>query len=85
MVERFKFNKNSSIKCNEKPYLTVLAPKEKHNFDQQRTPLQSTKPWNDLKPPTTTYNHLQPPQKFQQRPITTLKTSTATLKLSKPI
>ena len=38
MVERFKFNKNSSIKCNEKPYLTVLAPKEKHNFDKQRTP-----------------------------------------------
>ena len=28
-----------------------------------------TKTWNDLKPPKTTYNHLQPPQKFQQRPI----------------
>ena len=28
----------------------------------------STRTWNDLKPPTTTYNHLQPPQKFQQPP-----------------
>ena len=31
----------------------------------------STKTWNDLKtpkPPRTTYNHLQPPQKFQQPP-----------------
>ena len=45
----------------------------------------STKTWNDLKPPTTIYNHLQPPQKFQQRPTTTSKTSTATRKLSKTI
>ena len=35
--------------------------------------------------PKTTYNHLQPPQKFQQRPTTTSKTSTATRKLSKTI
>ena len=31
----------------------------------------STKTWNDLKtpkPPRTTYNHLQPPQKFQKPP-----------------
>ena len=52
----------------------------------------STRTWNDLKPPTTTYNHLQPPQKFQQPPqkfqqppTTTSKTSTATRKLSKTI
>ena len=45
----------------------------------------STKTWNDLKPPKTTYNHLQPPQKFQKRPTTTSKTSTATRKLSKTI
>ena len=45
----------------------------------------SSKTWNDLKPPKTTYNHLQPPQKFQQRPTTTSKTSTATRKLSKTI
>ena len=38
----------------------------------------STKTRNDLKPPTTTYNHLQPPQKFQQPPTTTSKTSTTT-------
>ena len=30
--------------------------------------------------PKTTYNHLQPTQKFQQRPTTTSKTSTATRK-----
>ena len=29
-----------------------------------------TKTWNDLKPPTTIYNHLQPPQKIQQPPTT---------------
>ena len=27
-----------------------------------------TKTWNDLKPPKTIYNHLQPPQKIQQPP-----------------
>ena len=29
-----------------------------------------TKTWNDLKPPKTIYNHLQPPQKIQQPPTT---------------
>ena len=32
--------------------------------------LKNTNTWSDLKPPTTTYNHLQPPQKFKQ-PSTT--------------
>ena len=45
----------------------------------------STKTWNDLKPPTTIYNHLKPPQKLQQPPTTTSKSSTATRKLSKTI
>ena len=40
-----------------------------------------TKTWNDLKPPKTIYNHLQPPQKIQQPP-TTSKTSTTTRKQS---
>ena len=42
-----------------------------------------TKTWNDLKPPKTIYNHLQPPQKIQQPPTTTSKTSTTTRKQSK--
>ena len=29
-----------------------------------------TKTCNDLKPPKTIYNHLQPPQKIQQSPTT---------------
>ena len=29
-----------------------------------------TKTWNDLKPPKTMYNLLQPPQKIQQPPTT---------------
>ena len=45
----------------------------------------STKTWNDLEPPKTTYSHLQPPQKFQQPPTTTSKISTATRKPSKTI
>ena len=44
-----------------------------------------TKTWNDLKPPKTIYNHLQPPQKIQQLPTTTSKTSTTTHKQSKTI
>ena len=35
-----------------------------------------TKTWNDLKPPKTIYNRLQPPQKIQQPSTTTSKTST---------
>ena len=30
----------------------------------------ATKTWNDLKPPKTIYNHLQPPQKIKQPPTT---------------
>ena len=44
--------------------------------------LARTKTRNDLKPPTTIYNHLK---KFQQPPTTTTKTSTTTRKLSKTI
>ena len=39
-----------------------------------------TKRGNDLQPPKTTYNHLQPPRKIQQPPTTTSKTSTTTHK-----
>ena len=34
-----------------------------------------TKTWNDLKPSTTTYNHLQPPQKHLQPLANNLKPS----------
>ena len=45
----------------------------------------STKTWNDLKPPKTTYNHLQPSTTTSKISTTTSKTSTATRKLSKTI
>ena len=32
-----------------KPYLTVLVPTEKHNFDHQRTPNQQGKPRGHVK------------------------------------
>ena len=44
-----------------------------------------TKTWNDLKPPKTIYNHLKPPQKIQQPPTTTSKTSTTNCKQTKTI
>ena len=43
---------------------------------------KDTKRRNDLQPPKTTYNHLQPPRKIQQPPETTSKTSTTTHKQS---
>ena len=45
----------------------------------------STKTWNDLKPPKTTYNHLQPSTTTSKISTTTSKTSIATRKLSKTI
>ena len=44
-----------------------------------------TKRRNDLQPPKTTYNYLQPPRKIQQPPTTTSKTSTTTHKQSHTI
>ena len=41
-----------------------------------------TKRRNDLQPPKTTYNHLQPPRKIQQPSTTTSKTSTTIHKQS---
>ena len=46
---------------------------------------KDTKRRNDLQPPKTTYNHLQPPRKIQRPPTTTSKTSTTTHKQSNTI
>ena len=47
--------------------------------------LKHTKTWNDLKPPKTIYNHLQPPTTTSKNSTTTSKTSTTTRKQSKTI
>ena len=55
------------------------------NFRENKGRNVVTKTWNDLKPPKTIYDHLQPPQKIQQPSTTTSKTSTTTRKQSKTI
>ena len=47
------------------------------------TLLVVTKTWNDLKPPKTIYNHLQPPQKIQHPPQKHLQPLANNLKPSK--
>ena len=62
---QIKENKNSNT--SQSPTNTIA----KNTTHMGVRHMVSTKTWDDLKPPKTIHNHLQPPQKFQQPPTTT--------------
>ena len=64
--ERFILKKSASLKVMYDPVDLRISVSNKHQVWKGVV----TKTWNDLKPPKTIYNHLQPPQKIQQPPTT---------------
>ena len=56
-------------------FTIIVIPVKRHRNNNDG---KASSKYQNMERPKTTYNHLQPTQKFQQRPTTTSKTSTAT-------
>ena len=81
MNRLLEFSASLALFFLEASLFESLAEEDLQGFTQMQKAVKltnavavATKTWNDLKPPKTIYNHLQPPQKIQQPSTTTSKT-----------